>query len=207
MIISKEEAYSLLNEGNNRFVTNKRKFANLDRDRLKQVSEHGQQPYATIVSCSDSRVPVEHIFDAGIGELFVVRVAGNVCGIHEIASVEYAVEHLVTPVLLVLGHTKCGAVTAVSKSGGHLEGNLASLASCIEPAVKRTRNKFPGLHGDEFVSKCVIENVWVGIQDLFKKSSIIQKFAQKGYLLVVGGVYDLDTGVVVWLGQDPRERM
>jgi carbonic anhydrase len=207
MIIKKEEAYSLLNEGNNRFVTNKRKFDNLDKSRLKNVSVNGQQPYATIVSCSDSRVPVEHIFDAGIGELFVVRVAGNVCGSIEIASVEYAVEHLVTPLLLVLGHTKCGAVTAVSQSPGHLTGNMAELASCIIPAVNRTKTKFPGLHGDDFVSKCVIENVWVGIQDLFKKSPIIQKFAQKGYLLVVGGVYDLDTGVVVWLGQDPRDRM
>jgi carbonic anhydrase len=102
--VSIEQAEKMLREGNQRFASGKMKYPNLDDSRLRQVSS-GQNPYATVITCSDSRVPVEHIFDAGLGDIFVIRVAGNVCDVDEIGSIEYGIGHLYTPVLVVLGHT------------------------------------------------------------------------------------------------------
>jgi len=204
--VNKDAAYMMLKEGNRRFVSGSRTFTHLDRTRLDEVAENGQQPFATVLTCSDSRVPAEHIFDAGIGDLFVVRVAGNVCDTNEIASIEYGVDHLKTPVLVVMGHIQCGAVTAVAE-GGEFHGNLAELLANIEIAVGRVTTKYPGLTGEELVSKCVEENVWVPIEDLFKRSSITCELVEKGELLVVGALYDLSTGEVKWLGSHPEEAM
>ena len=110
-----DQALQKLKSGNDRLVAGRRLFPNQGAPRLKDTAAQGQHPYVTILSCSDSRVPLEHMFDAGFGDLFVVRVAGNVADDDEIGTIEYGVGHLHTPLLLVLGHTKCGAVTAVAK--------------------------------------------------------------------------------------------
>jgi len=131
---SPDQAISILQNGNARYVRGDRKFAHLDRRRVAETAQ-AQEPFATVLACSDSRVPVEHVFDAGIGDLFVVRVAGNVCSNHEIASIEYGVEHLKTPLVVVLGHTHCGAVTAVVENAD-VRGKFPHLAEHIIPAYE-----------------------------------------------------------------------
>lgn len=121
--------FKSLGDGNQRFVSGRRTYPHPNSQRLQQLAQ-GQYPYATILSCSDSRVPPEHIFDVGLGDLFIVRVAGNVCGEIEIGSLEYAVEHLQTPLLVVLGHTACGAVSAAVQQSGTRD-NLAGILDKI----------------------------------------------------------------------------
>jgi carbonic anhydrase len=148
---------------------------------------------------------VELIFDAGIMDLFVVRVAGNVCDTDEIGSIEYGLAHVKTPVLVVLGHTRCGAVTAVSQAmGGHghkLERNIPPLVDNIIPAVTRAMEQHKDLHGDAIVPFAIEENVWQAVEDLFMKSPAVRELARSGRVMVTGAIYDLGTGKVNWLAQ------
>ena len=148
---------------------------------------------------------VELIFDAGIMDLFVVRVAGNVCDTDEIGSIEYGLAHVKTPVLVVLGHTRCGAVTAVSQAmGGHghkLERNIPPLVDNIIPAVKRAMEQHQDLHGDAIVPFAIEENVWQAVEDLFMNSPAVRDLHRSGKVLVTGAIYDLSTGKVSWLPQ------
>ena len=152
-----------------------------------------QHPQAEILSCADSRVPPELIFDQGLGDLFVVRVAGNVASDTEIGSLEYGAEHLHIPVLIVLGHEGCGAVTAAVEGGGP-EGHIASLVKLIQPAVDKSR-KMPGDH----VSNAVRANVQMVVQQLRSSDTILSHLVAQGKLKIVGGVYSLETGKVTWL--------
>jgi len=203
--ISGDRALTLLKEGNERFMTGKRTFTHQDTLRMKEVFEKGQHPYASVLSCSDSRVPPEIIFDTGIGDLFVMRVAGGVCATDQMATQEYAIEHLQIPLFVVVGHTKCGAVTAAA-DGLELEGNLPALALKIKPAVKRAREKNPSMKGPVFHDECSIENVWVVIEDFIKESPVIRERMKHGELMVVGAVYDLETGKVRFMGPHPRQK-
>ncbi|MCX5768688.1 MAG: hypothetical protein NTZ09_00225 [Candidatus Hydrogenedentes bacterium] len=162
------------------------------------VCNEGQHPFAAVVSCSDSRVPVELIFDQGIGDLFVVRVAGNVCNGDEIASIEYAVEHLGTPLCLVLGHTRCGAVTTVV-SGAVLDGHLAQLVQKINDAADDAWREDPSLSGDALVDAAARCNVRRGMADLVQESHIISARVDSGALQIAGAIYNLATGAVDWL--------
>lgn len=130
-------AQKLLIEGNQRFVADMYTVPQIGQDRRIKLTD-GQHPFAVIVSCSDSRVPPEIIFNQGLGDLFVVRVAGNVLDSLELGSVEYAVEHLGTKLIVVLGHEKCGAVKA-TVDGGDIPPNIAAIASKIQPAVEAAR--------------------------------------------------------------------
>ncbi len=131
-----EEALALLKEGNERFVTGQLKPKNLSAEDRQRLLE-GQHPYAVILCCSDSRVAPELLFDSGLGELFVIRNAGNVVDEAVLGSIEYATEHLGTPLVVVLGHTCCGAVTATCE-GGELPGNIQALAKRIRPSISTT---------------------------------------------------------------------
>jgi carbonic anhydrase len=202
--VTKDEACSMLKEGNNRFVTGERTFTHLDEDRIKET-EKGQHPFAIVLTCSDSRVPAEHIFDAGIGDIFTIRVAGNVFDTDEIGTAEYGVAHLKSPVILVLGHSNCGAVTAVA-TGAELEGSLPGLLDNVKPALERTKVKDPTLKGDDLINKCIEENVWVSIEDLFNRSEIVREYVKEGKLLVIGAIYNLETGKINWIGQHPEEK-
>ena len=133
--LTSEQALNKLKEGNKRYVAGNSRYANLDQSRRDLTSTKGQHPFATIIGCSDSRAPIEHIFDVGIGEIFTIRVAGNVCDVDEAGSIEYGVDHLSTPLFVVLGHTSCGAVTAVAQSA-ELHGNIPALVDNIIPNVK-----------------------------------------------------------------------
>jgi carbonic anhydrase len=145
---------------------------------------------------------VELIFDRGVGDLFVVRVAGNVAGVSELATVEYGVGHLNTPLLIVMGHTKCGAVTAVVKET-ELHGHLQALAEKIKPAVAKV--KAEPMETEEAVPKAIQANVWQTIEDIIKQSSAVRSKVEAGQLSLLGAIYDLEHGRVTWLGAHPAQ--
>ena len=191
---------SLLKEGNGRFADGKSIHPNLEISRRAELAAAGQEPSATILACSDSRDPVEMIFDRGVGDLFVVRVAGNVAGLSELATVEYGVTHLGTPLLIVMGHTKCGAVTAAA-TGAELHGHLPSLINLIKPAAEKAKVSVPE---EELVPRAIELNVWQQVENIFSKSALVREFAAAGKVQIVGAVYDIATGKVQWLGQHPE---
>ncbi len=198
-------ALKMLKDGNQRFVKEKTIHPNIGSERLKLAgkSEQKDYAYATVITCSDSRVPVELIFDAGVMDIFVVRVAGNVCDVDEIGSIEYGLAHVHTPVLVVLGHTRCGAVTAVthalSGKGHALERNIVPLVDNISPAVSRAMAMNPDITGDDIIPYAIEENVWQGIEDLFMNSPATREIVKKGIAKVVGAIYDVSTGEIDWL--------
>ena len=153
----------------------------------------GQHPHAVILSCSDSRVPPEIVFDQGLGDLFTVRVAGNIAADAEIASIEYAVEHLHTPLVVVMGHQSCGAVAAAIQ-GGDAPGHLAALVDPIRPSVEKAR----GLPGD-LSDNAIRLNVEAVVAQLRSSQPILSEMVATGKLRVVGSVYSLGTGKVAWL--------
>jgi len=204
--ITPTEAQVRLAEGNARFVAGENTFPHFDAARRKETSQNGQHPFATVIACSDSRVPVEVLFDQGIGDVFVIRVAGNVSDTDEIGSIEYGVDHLGTPVMVVLGHKSCGAVTAVV-TGAEVHGSIPPLVDNIEPAVARAKAAHPELEGKALVPYAVKENVWRSIADLLKNSPAVAERAADGRVKVVGAIYDIESGAVEWLGTHPAEEL
>lgn len=198
-----DQALQWLTEGNARFVAGECTHPNSGTDRVSEVAP-GQKPFATILSCADSRIPVERVFDRGIGELFVVRVAGNVAGVSETGTIEYGTGHLNTPLLVVMGHTSCGAVTAAA-SGADVHGSVAKLLQRIQPAVEDARAQYPELKPDQIVPIAVRSNVWRSIQDLLTSSDEIRGLVSSGKLTVVGAIYDLSSGEVRFLGEHPKQ--
>lgn len=201
---SPDEALQSLTSGNLRFALGSLQHPHQDGPRRSETVSGGQHPFATVLSCSDSRGPVELLFDQGVGDVFVVRVAGNVASVDEIGSIEYGVGHLHTPLLVVLGHTKCGAVTAVV-TGAKVGPNIAALVHPIIPAAERAHHDHPELSGDALVALAVKENVWQSVGDLLTKSEEVRELVHTGKLKVVGAVYDLEAGTVSWMGQHPQQ--
>ncbi len=203
-----DEAIMMLKEGNQRFVSGNAAHPHTDNARLIQAGREnqGDHAYATILSCSDSRVPVERIFDAGVMDLFIIRVAGNVVDVDEAGSIEYGLAHVNTPVLVVLGHTQCGAVTAVTSAvqghGHPLEINIPPLVDNIQPAVERAMAALPGAETGHIIARGIEENVWQAIEDLFMRSPVSRELVQSGRAKVVGAVYDVGTGSVAWLPEE-----
>ncbi len=197
-------ALTMLRDGNARFVGGKPNYPHQSAARRTELAEKGQKPFATVLSCSDSRVPVELLFDQGLGDLFVVRVAGNVADTDEIGTIEYSVEHLGAPLLVVMGHTKCGAVTAVTE-GGKLPGSIPKLVDNIQKPAKQVKVSNPGKNAKEILPQVIEANVWQSIDDLLTKSKIVHELAKSGKLKVVGALYDLDSGEVSFLGSHPKE--
>jgi carbonic anhydrase len=202
---SPDEVLTMLKNGNERFYTGKTTYPHTDAARLKLAGKEnqGKYAYATIITCSDSRVPVELIFDAGVMDIFVIRIAGNVCDTDEIGSIEYGLSHVHTPVFVMLGHTQCGAVTAVThavQGKGHaLERNIPPLVDNIIPAVKRAMEAHKDVHGDKIIKHAIEENIWQGIEDLFMKSPATRNLVKAGKVKVVAAIYDVGTGKVTWL--------
>lgn len=199
------EIIQTLQAGNLRFAEGKATGPNRDPERiaLAAASDQANFAVATVLACSDSRVPVELLFDAGIMELFVVRVAGNVADVDEVGTIEYGLAHVRTPVLVILGHSGCGAVNAVNQAAhgeGHaLEKNIPPLVDNIAPAVARAIAAHPDAKDDEIVAFEVEENVWQAIHDVFLHSAAVREMAAANTVQVVGAVYDLATGNVQWL--------
>jgi carbonic anhydrase len=203
--LSSQEALDMLREGNARYAAGNEQRPNQDRQRRSLTAWQGQQPFAVVLACSDSRVPVEILFDRGIGDIFVVRVAGNVVGGTEMGSIEYAVDRLGISLIAVLGHTRCGAVTAVA-NGEEISGNMNVLAELIAPAVATARADYPGATGDLLVYEAVKANVWTAAEKFFKSSAIIRREVKSGSLAVIGAVYDIESGQVDWMGVHPAEQ-
>ncbi|MFZ4620423.1 MAG: carbonic anhydrase [Bacteroidota bacterium] len=183
-----------LTEGNKRFVSGSLKRKDLSSQRA--ATANGQTPFAIVVTCSDSRVPPELIFDESIGQLFVIRLAGNVVDSLALGSIEYAVEHLHAHTLVILGHESCGAVKATI-AGGTVPPNIGSIVRRIAPAVAKVREK--KTEEKELLSECIKENVHGQIGLTMKMSPILFDAMVKGELLVLGGIYDLASGKVRFL--------
>lgn len=186
--LTADQALRKILAGNLRFVRQKAKTPNRSPDRLTELSQE-QKPFATILGCSDSRVPLEVIFDQGLGDLFVVRVAGNVVTPIELASIEYGVSILQTKLLIVLGHSQCGAVKA-TVTGGQLIGQLNTLTGLIQPAIARSISQ-PG----NAIENGVRENILLQTERL-QKNRIVAQLLDEKRLKLVGGYFDLKTGEV-----------
>lgn len=205
-----EAVVQSLKDGNANFASGKLSHPHdgLDRIQLASKTNQGDYAIATIISCSDSRVPLEYIFDKGVMDLFVIRVAGNVCNTDEIGSAEYGVCHVNTPVLVVLGHSQCGAVTAVANEvlghGHPLEKNIPPLVAGIAPAVKKVQTAFPKAQPENLINRSIEENVWQGIEQIFLKSAAIRERVKSGKVVVTGAIYELESGTVRWL---PAEKV
>ena len=194
-VLSPAAALQRLKQGNKRYVEGEMKRHDFASERGALAG--GQNPFAGILSCADSRIAPEYAFDTGRGDLFVVRVAGNFANKDGIASFEYAVEFLGTPLLVVLGHQKCGAVDAAIKTvkeNAQLPGHLPGLAREIRPAVEDVLNK-PG----DLLENAIRENVKLNVEALKNAGPVLSKAVKENKIQVVGGVYDLATGHVDWI--------
>ena len=190
--VTGESVLAELKAGNSHHVRHQYQHPHESLARQRELIT-GQHPHAEILSCSDSRVPPEIVFDQGLGDLFVVRVAGNVATDTEIGSLEYGAEHLHIPLLIVLGHESCGAVTAAVQ-GGEAEGHIAALVNLIKPAVAKSQSQ----SGDP-VANAVRANVRMVVQQLRSSTPVLSELVAHGKLKIVGGVYSLRTGRVTWL--------
>lgn len=208
--ISPDEALQKLMEGNRHYTEDKLTNAAKSDAATRASLAQSQKPYAIILTCSDSRVPPEIIFDKGLGEIFVVRVAGNIPDPVVLGSIEYAAEHLGSPLVMVLGHERCGAVTATVDAKGKTTGsaNIDAIVKVIAPNVKSASHDCPACKGEkkcaetkknEFV-ECVIEtNAKTVAAGLTKKSRILRHLAEEKKLKIVAAKYDLDDGTVTLL--------
>jgi carbonic anhydrase len=190
-IPSAAEALERLKAGNVRFAEDKSGPKNIGKERRQELAK-GQKPYAIILACADSRVTPELVFDTGLGEIFVVRVAGNVATPDIIGAMEYAVEHLHTPLIIVMGHESCGAVKA-AVDGGKLEGNLGWLIKQVD--VGKDLPKDPKAALDAGVKN----NALAQARLLTEKSPVIKEFVHSKRVTIVPAVYSLSTGKVEWL--------
>jgi carbonic anhydrase len=187
-------AHARLEQGNERFVSGHSAAHDYVHDRAGLVK--GQQPFAIVLACADSRVSPEIVFDESLGQLFVIRVAGNVVDADVLGSAEYAAEHLHTHYLLILGHDACGAVSA-AVSGGDAPANVATLVQRIAPAVEAAKAR--GGAPASLVDAAVRENVRLQMAQVAKQSTLLAKMASEKELQIEGGVYHLDSGRVEWL--------
>ncbi len=199
-MISAQEALERLREGNRRFVMDVRRRDALTGQTRRRELAAGQEPFAIILGCSDSRVPAEIVFDQGLGDLFVIRVAGNIVAPSQIGSVEFTAERFGTRLVVVLGHTECGAVLAtIEELGRPSEGqsrNLRSIVDRIRPSVEALLVAEFRDQADALVRKAVRANIRVSVDHLRHGSEVLEQSIQKDGLLVVGAEYSLNTGVV-----------
>ena len=187
-----EDSLSKLQEGNKRFVSGELAKKDIGESRRQELTK-GQSPFATILSCSDSRVAPELIFDEGLGDIFIVRDAGNVVDPVTMGSIEYGVEHLHTPLLVILGHEKCGAVTAALDAKGKPEGNIGAILKKIMPAVRKAKKA--GKDREGALDLAIQENVRNTYREVMK-SKIVSELVHEGNLKVVAAEYYLGTGKV-----------
>lgn len=195
--VTADEALNKLMEGNKRYIENQMTGVKTCDVQARKKLATGQAPYAIILSCSDSRVPPELLFDEGLGEIFVVRVAGNVVDPVVLGSIEYAAEHLGSPLVMVLGHERCGAVKATVESKGKGEGNIGKIVKSIAPALKSA--KAAKKDKADFVETVVDENIKLVKVNLTKQSKVLAHLVKEGKLKVVTAKYDLDDGIVTMM--------
>jgi len=199
-MISPREALERLREGNRRFVSDARSRDTITSQTRRSELAGGQEPFAIILGCSDSRVPAEIVFDQGLGDLFVIRVAGNIVAPSQVGSVEFAAERFGTRLVVVLGHSQCGAILATLEQLGrrseHQSRNLRSIVDRIRPSVEALLATELGHHPDALVLQAVRANIRVSASHLRHGSEVLERLIQNDGLLVVGAEYSLETGVV-----------
>ena len=199
-MISAREALERLAEGNRRFVSGVRSRGDVARQTRRDELAAGQEPFAIILGCSDSRVPAEIVFDQGLGDLFVIRVAGNIVASSQIGSVEFAAERFGTPLVVVLGHSHCGAVLAtleqLMRPRENQSRNLRSIVDRIRPSVEVLLATELRHDSDDLVRHAVRSNVRVSANHLRHGSEVLEQLIHGEGLLVVGAEYSLETGVV-----------
>lgn len=194
--ITPQEALTYLKEGNARFVNN----LLMDRNLLKQVNltAFGQYPFATILSCMDSRTSAELIFDQGLGDIFSIRIAGNILNDDIVGSMEYCCGIANSKIIVVLGHTKCGAI--IGACNNQSLGRLTGLLDKIKPAIGQQLTVADNRNGrnNDFIEKVAALNVHNTIDELRKQSSILRELEQNNTIIIIGGIYDIDSGLVTF---------
>jgi len=208
-MIPAREALQRLREGNLRYVDENRSSESVISPRRRRELSDGQEPFATILGCSDSRVPVEIIFDQGLGDLFVIRVAGNIVAPSQVGSVEFAAERFKTRLVVVLGHSKCGAITATLEQltgpAERASRNVHSIVNRVRPAVEGLLDTGLRHDYDALVHHAVRANVRASTNQLRHGSSVIEQMIQTEGLVVVGAEYSLETGMVDFFDGVPEE--
>ncbi len=198
------EAIERLKEGNQRFVSGVRCINTIVKQIQRADFVNGQAPFAIILGCSDSRVPAEIVFDQGLGDLFVIRVAGNIVAPSQIGSVEFAAERFGTPLVVVLGHSKCGAVMATIKelelSNKERSCNVQSIVGRIRPAVEPLFNTEIRHKPDRLLEAAIRANILAAMNHLRHGSQTLEKLVQQGSLEIVGAEYSLESGEVTFFG-------
>ena len=189
--LTPEQALERLKKGNEKFVADHAEAPNVGAERRRELAK-GQHPFAIVLTCADSRVPPEYIFNQGLGDIFVLRVAGNIADPFVLGSMEYAVEHLHSPLIVVLGHSKCGAVDA-AMGESKPTGNLGKLISEVHVGKD--------LPGDRpaALDAAIANNVRHQAELLAKRSDVVKEFVEHKKVRIVSGVYDLASGKVEWL--------
>ncbi len=198
-MIAAREALERLREGNGRFVSNVRgSAAFLTHSRRAELAA-GQEPFAIVLGCSDSRVPAEIVFDQGLGDLFVIRVAGNIVAPSQVGSVEFAAERFGTRLVVVLGHSQCGAILAtleeLRRPSERQSRNLRSIVDRVRPSVETLFATHLGDDGDALIREAVRANIRASVDQLRHGSEVLEQLTADG-LVVVGAEYSLETGVV-----------
>ena len=198
-MITAGEALTRLKEGNRKFVSLDRSHVEIDAGKRGDLAKE-QKPFAIILGCSDSRVPAEIIFNQGLGDLFVIRVAGNIVAPSQIGSIEFAAEQFGTRLVVVLGHSLCGAVTAtLSQMQQPVEGqspNLHSIVSRIRPGLEGLLERGATENGDALLRAAVRANIDASVEQLRHGSAILEDLIANDGLVVIGAEYDLETGVI-----------
>ena len=205
-MICAAEALKRLRDGNRRFVANRTAVAALSDPERRAALVAGQEPFAIILGCSDSRVPAELVFDQGFGDLFVIRVAGNIVAPSQIGSVEFAASRFHTRLVVVLGHSQCGAITAtLEELTGHPSSesrNLRSIVDRVRPSVESLLASDRGHDEESLIREAVRANVLASVKHLRRGSPLVEELIQEAGLRVVGAEYSLETGVVTFFEYD-----
>ena len=199
-VISAPEALERLREGNRRFASDVRSPDTRTSQTRRSELAAGQEPFAIILGCSDSRVPAEIVFDQGLGDLFVIRVAGNIVAASQVGSVEFAAARFDTRLVVVLGHSQCGAVLAtleeLQRTTGHRSRNLRSIVDRVRPSVEALLATELRRDPDALMRHAVRANIRVSANHLRHGSEVLEQLIEKSGLLVVGAEYSLETGIV-----------
>jgi carbonic anhydrase len=202
-MISSQEALQRLKQGNKRFVSGVRSIDNMIKQSQREEFVEGQAPFAIILGCSDSRVPAEIVFDQGLGDLFVIRVAGNIVAPSQVGSVEFAADTFGTPLVIVLGHSQCGAVKATIDELTHPTGsqssNLLSIVNRIRPTVEPLCSTELRHDHSKLLDASIRANILASTNQLRHGSQRLEELVQQGKLSIVGAEYSLKTGVVKFL--------
>jgi len=199
-MISAADALERLREGNRRFVSDEVNHESIAKRGHQAGMASGQYPFAIVLACSDSRVPIELIFDQGIGDLFVIRVAGNIVAPSQIGSIEFAAKQFGTRLVLVLGHSHCGAVIAtldeLALKESHRSPNLRAIVDRVRPAVEPLLKEHKDLTDDEILNMAIRANVLTSVEQLQHGSLIIEGLIKKNELQIVGAEYSIEKGTV-----------